>query len=63
MRPIPLGIKELKTKGGRVRCLGPGKEHTFTSSDAVRVRVCFKCREKLRTAPAILFCGIETEPR
>jgi hypothetical protein len=53
----------MRPKGGRVRCLGPGKEHTFTSSDAVRVRVCFKCREKLRTAPAILFCGIETEPR
>lgn len=29
---------------GRVRCLGPGKEHYFHSIDKARFRVCSKCR-------------------
>jgi len=31
----------------RVRCLGPGKEHTFASRDPKRERVCRACRDKL----------------
>ncbi len=28
----------------RVRCLGPGPEHTFLSGDRCRERICPKCR-------------------
>jgi len=31
----------------RVRCLGPGKEHTFQSRDRQSERVCKTCREKI----------------
>lgn len=27
-----------------VRCLGPGKEHTFNSPDPTRVRLCWRCK-------------------
>lgn len=33
----------------RVRCLGPGPEHTFLSSDRVRNRVCLRCRTNMLT--------------
>jgi hypothetical protein len=30
-----------------VRCLGFGSEHTFSSSDPTRYRVCDKCQRKM----------------
>jgi len=33
----------------RVRCLGPGKEHTFLSRDRTTERVCKACREKMES--------------
>lgn len=30
----------------RVRCLGPGREHTFLSPDPRHVRVCDACQKK-----------------
>lgn len=39
--------KHYKKALARVRCLGPGAEHTFASPDPVRVRVCKACRQKL----------------
>ena len=30
-----------------VRCLGPGKEHNFYSSDPATNRICAKCSAKL----------------
>lgn len=35
------------TKFFKVRCLGPGKEHTFPSKDKTTERVCPACREKI----------------
>jgi hypothetical protein len=31
-----------------VRCLGPGKEHTFNSPDPTRVRLCWRCKVLVR---------------
>lgn len=36
-----------KPRAIRVRCLGPGKEHSFMSRDRVRERVCEPCRKKM----------------
>lgn len=36
----------------RVRCLGPGPDHTFVSPDHIRVRLCDRCRQLVtRCAP------------
>lgn len=34
----------------KIRCLGPGKEHHFASSDPKRNRVCRACKAKLERA-------------
>lgn len=34
----------------RVRCLGPGKEHTFLSVDPKRNRVCEQCQAAMKYA-------------
>ena len=45
-RPRKL-LPEDEAKRVRVRCLGPGGEHTFRSPDPKRVRVCWACRVRL----------------
>jgi hypothetical protein len=55
-----------RKKGGvRVRCLGPGKEHTFLSEDATRNRVCPKCRVWLNQhwAPMVEHSAIDDDGR
>lgn len=46
-----MGDRDHYRKGGRprvaVRCLGPGREHTFLSRDPATERVCPKCRAKI----------------
>lgn len=39
-----------------VRCLGPGKEHTFQSHDRVNERICKACREKLMSSGMMVRC-------
>ena len=41
-------FKARKPRRFKVRCLGPGREHTFMSTDPVRNRVCERCQEKIR---------------
>lgn len=31
-----------------VRCLGPGEEHTFLSTDTASHRLCPKCRDRIK---------------
>jgi len=38
--------------GPRVRCLGPGPEHTFQSDGTAGNRMCPACRAKVRTVHA-----------
>ena len=38
----------------KVRCLGPGAEHTFLSRDPVCERICQRCRDKLKDTPFVL---------
>lgn len=41
----------------RVRCLGPGKEHTFWTDDRAKRRVCPRCRQlidKMRLSPTAM---------
>lgn len=47
-KPIPKGVKNPPRKRVRVRCLGPGGEHTFMSDDPIRHRVCADCVVKIR---------------
>ncbi len=37
----------------KVRCLGPGPEHTFFSRDKTTHRVCEPCREKMKAMSRI----------
>lgn len=46
----------------RVRCLGPGPEHSFYSRDRVRERICYACREKLKTMPQSIRDFPATDP-
>ncbi len=32
----------------KVRCLGPGKEHSFRSTDPIRHRICDACTAKIK---------------
>lgn len=45
-RPRKL-LPEDEGKKVEVRCLGPGREHTFVSPDRRRVRLCYACRVRL----------------
>ena len=38
-------------RAGKIRCLGPGKEHSFHSPDVRRYRVCAKCQRKINLLP------------
>lgn len=42
---MPAKLKSVKMV--RVRCLGPGKEHTFQSPDPKTHRICKTCRDKI----------------
>lgn len=46
----------------RVRCLGPGPEHSFYSRDKTKERVCYACREKIRTMPLSIRDQPATDP-
>lgn len=43
-----------RPKVRRVRCLGPGPEHTFLSTDPARNRICPACARKLAYEPSNL---------
>lgn len=36
-----------------VRCLGPGREHTFRRPLGQRDRICFNCRQKMAKLGAV----------
>lgn len=43
-----------------VRCLGPGKEHTFRRSIWLVSRICPRCREEMRKMSAMAIDPIRT---